>query len=684
MLRCEVFVICWLLALSTLARAEETAPPNTGRDATDAASDLPSDDQAEPPPDIDGDRIELFGREIQKDYPVALPVTDGVGVDRYGHEITIVTDEQIEDLNAQDLPSALRRTPGVVISRHNPIGSFGGGDGGAIFIRGQGAERPGASIQTLVDGAPRYVGVWTHPLMDTLSIDGIERLDIHKGAEPLRFGNMSFGAVNMIPKRQREEGFSGKVSVAGGSYATLIETAETGGKTGSFDYYLTQSFRRSNGHRSDADGEIQDYKARLGYQFGESWYASLLVDTTNNWADDPGPEGNPLLRDGRFATLDCLALAKLEHEHQYGRGSLRAYWNGGDIDWTGQYNPNPAGERIDTLTDYDNFGARMRESLNLWRGGEIQLGADFDWYGGKAHTRGGNPPAPGEFDRKTYRLFSPLFGVSQRLDLGRGWSVIPSAGFRFYGHSEYGDEWAPQVGLVLTRNASTFHAAYSRGVNYPGVYIEALNALSPFVNDPGELKPETVNHFEVGFVQEFGPRTQASLTLFLDDGENRLFLFEQPFVPPPFPDFRLYYENVADFQTRGIEATLTTRPLPNLSFFVGATFLDAKPDDLPYTPDFQASAGVNFRFLERFTLSVDGLYVDHYEQANPRTGDPPQSVGDFFLMNARLAYDLPLHGDRVEAELFVAGENLTDTNYEYKRDYPMPGINGMLGASVSF
>ena len=80
MVRCEVFAICWLLALLTVARAEETAPPSTEQDATDAAIDLPSDDQVTPRLSIDGDRIDLLGREIQQDYPVARPVTDGVGV----------------------------------------------------------------------------------------------------------------------------------------------------------------------------------------------------------------------------------------------------------------------------------------------------------------------------------------------------------------------------------------------------------------------------------------------------------------------------------------------------------------------------------------------------------------------------------------------------------------------------
>jgi len=94
-----------------------------------------------------------------------------------------------------------------------------------------------------------------------------------------------------------------------------------------------------------------------------------------------------------------------------------------------------------------------------------------------------------------FLLLSPTLAVSQSFDLGRGWSAVPSAGARFYGHSEYDDEWAPLAGLVFTRRGTTLHAAYSRGVNYPGVYVEALNAISPWTNDVSGLRPEKVDHF---------------------------------------------------------------------------------------------------------------------------------------------------------------------------------------------
>jgi iron complex outermembrane receptor protein len=83
---------------------------------------------------------------------VDSPIIEGNEVDRYAGQKTVVTESQISDLNAQDLGTAMRRTPGVNISRYNMIGSFGGGSGGAMFIRGQGSSRPGAEIKTLVDG----------------------------------------------------------------------------------------------------------------------------------------------------------------------------------------------------------------------------------------------------------------------------------------------------------------------------------------------------------------------------------------------------------------------------------------------------------------------------------------------------------------------------------------------------
>jgi outer membrane receptor for Fe3+-dicitrate len=253
---------------------------------------------------------------------VASPIIEGNQADRYGSEVTVVTEKQIDSLNAQDLPSALRRTPGVIISRHNAVGSFGGGEGGAIFLRGKGSSRPGSEILMTMDGIPKFVSIWSHPLMDVLSVDPVERIEVYKGAQPVLFGNNAFGVVNLITKRKQEEGFTTRFKGAYGSYNTWVEVAEHGGKKGPFDYYALQSYHRSQGHRANADGELQEYFARIGYEFGDHWDVSFLFNSTHNWADDPGSDDGSIPPDGTFKVRDYFSILKLSHSHEWGEGSI--------------------------------------------------------------------------------------------------------------------------------------------------------------------------------------------------------------------------------------------------------------------------------------------------------------------------------------------------------------------------
>lgn len=220
---------------------------------------------------------------------VDTPIIEGNSVNRQGSAVTSVSQQQIESLNAQDLQSALRETPGVVVSHHNPIGSFGGGEGGAIFIRGMGASRPGAEIMTAINGIPIYNGLWSHPLLDMLSVDIAQRIDVYKGAQPILYGNMAFGVVDLISKRRTEAGYSTSLETAYGSFNTWIETIDHDGKNGNWDYNVGQSYRVSDGNRANSEGELQNYFGQVGYTFNEHWDAHMLINRTASWANDPGP-----------------------------------------------------------------------------------------------------------------------------------------------------------------------------------------------------------------------------------------------------------------------------------------------------------------------------------------------------------------------------------------------------------
>jgi len=616
---------------------------------------------------------------------VATPIIEANRVEPHAGQVTSVTKQQIEDLNAQDLPSALRKTPGVVISRHNPVGSFGGAEGGAVFIRGHGSSRPGAEILMCVDGIPKFASVWTHPLMDMLSVDIADRIDVYKGPQPLLFGNMAYGAVNILPKRMEREGFATSIQGAFGSYNTWIEVFEHGGRHKELDYYLVQSFRTSDGHRDHADGQVQDYFGRIGYALSENWDVGLLFESSFGSVHDPGPDPDRVpaamqFRNGRFDTEDYFTVATVSHHYDAAEGWLKVYCDKGGMDWVNQYDTATKLNDVDTLTSFANYGFKTREALHLWEGGEVLMGCDLDVTSGKADFA--NPPAADRhFKRETWDVLSPYFGVSHRFEVADDIAVTPSAGLRPTLHDEFRDELAPQGSVIVNIKDTGFHVAYGRGVNFPGIFTKTLSDLfMPGDNKWEQLTAEVMDHVEIGVSQQFGKRVKLDCTAFYDEGDDRIV--QRP--PPPFPPI---WTNIGAFRTRGVEGAVTVTPTRDLAFFAGVTYLDADPGTLPYVPEWSASGGVTYRFLEHFRISFDTVYLDKQfvtSWGRSTTAVNTTEVGGYVLVNAKLTYDFELPAWKTRGQIFLAGENLTDTSYEQKYGYPMPGINGMVGFKFHF
>ncbi len=605
--------------------------------------------------------------EMQPLVVVATPVIEGNFVDSYGSSSTIITEDQLRNLNAQDLGTALRQTPGVNISRYNQVGSHGGAEGGAVFIRGMGSSRPGSEIKTFIDGVPMYMGIWNHPLLDLLSIDSASAIEVYKSPQPQNFGN-AFAAVNIQSKRQEFEGFDTGLHLAGGSYNTWVQKAEHGGKIGPTDYYVGQSFRTSDGHRTDSSGEMQNYFGRIGREAGDHWYWSVFGLHSRNHAWDPGEEGAPPEdRDGKYATEASMGYIRLEHDYEEFRGDVRVYYNRG----RGEQLSRPDGTP-DAIWKFRHYGIGVSEEAAPWLDGNVRVGLDLDFTEGES---GHEDPA---WEGKSRRITSPYFAISQFIGDDRSFYTVPSMGFRHYDHNRFPSESAPHAGLKLGYVNTEVHFGYSRGVIYPGLEVERLfDGLDESWRD---LHAETLDHYEVG-IRHSWQRARADLVFFRDEGRNRYVMAPSPPGPPQ------EFENVESYRTRGVESTIHYSPINDLSLFAGATFLRSDPDDLPYTPETTFSAGLNWRFLENYFLSLDAQRVSgmHVGPRARREGlSNNETVDSYYLLNGRLSYAFRLDFGRIEGEIFVAGENLTDERYEYRPNYPMPGINGMLGMDLRF
>ena len=159
--------------------------------------------------------------------------------------------------------------------------------------------------------------------------------------------------------------------------------------------------------------------------------------------------------------------------------------------------------------------------------------------------------------------------------------------------------------------------------------------------------------------------------MFRDDVSNAL-----RFVAPPPPPAS--FANTGDYRASGLEATGTAEPLHGLSLMAGLTWMSTRPAEIPYSPATTWIAGAVYA-RGRLRLSLDAQRVGETWVGNARYPAPLRPVDPFFLLNGRLGWRLG-EGAR-GAELFLAGENLTASRYEYRPGYPMPRTSVMGGVS---
>jgi len=646
--------------------------------------------------------------------PISNPMTP---IDTgYGTQYNVVTEERIKEQNTLDFQSALRDVPGVMFQSKNLMGSQ---TSHSLYIRGRGASHPSPDIAIQFDGVPRFGALFGQVLGDGIAVPTIGGIEVYKSPQPSQFGS-GYGLVNVLPKYLKEEGQEVVVDASGGSYGTFIESLSGGVKKGAYDAYASQSWASTDGHVEHSRAQQQSYYANLGYQLNRMWNVRLLANYVESQTLAPMPDVTPTATNGvtypmaeRFDTKTMFTTLTLNHRYEDVSGYLKAYWNDTDFDLlqeltNGQRYGSGSGG-LKSRQEISLSGLRAREDLELWSGGQILAGVDLDrtslkntqrTYSGQAVAviNGGRAERVWDFPDTTF--FSPYLALSQKFGRPEGFHITPSAGFRYYHHNEFQDVSAPQAGLTAGYGHTALHVNYAKGVNYPSpVVLMNFVLTSAPVSNPSqywsEIKPEVVDHYEIGLNHVWPEKASLGATAFYDKGKDRVQAYMFGPIPLQFND------PIGEYEIRGLELTGSATPIKNLEFTAGATWLEAKAkgnngierDRLPYTPSFQLQAGVNWRFLERYRLFMDLQHLqDVYSSTSARTGTfnfaeltDANKLGDSTVVNTRLSYrfDYPSLGLK-DSEVSLAVNNIFDQRYEYAKGYPMPGITVFAGFSLKF
>jgi len=490
---------------------------------------------------------------------------------------TVITGDQLAALNFPMLFETFRDVPGLQVSQYGRPGSLA-----QVFTRG--AERTGTLV--LVDGVPlNDPGGELH--LESLSSEGIDRVEVVRGPESAQFGAEAAGAViQLFTKRGSEENKipHGSASYERGDFQTGRWMANLAGGNGSrLDYSLNAAELHTVGAYQNDYFRDNTGTANLGYRFSDATQIRGVFHIYDAHDGTPGQVGygvddpipNEETRDQTVSLrLDDSRGSNYLQRFTFGYHRLSDRFND-DEDFGEQplaalirivpgpperiyfvrlLNPLapppsalPAG--IQYVSSDAFFGPS--DSLNITerktagyqgtlshRTGVFVFGYDYQNQSGDLSGVGASRNNHGFFGHVEQRL-------GARVNLSGGVRVEHSSAFGTIGSGRGGAN-IRLTGEHGALSSASFRLSGGRGVTEPSL-LENF-AQSPYFHGNPNLRPEETTSYEAGFVSEwFGRRIRTEVAAFRNSFHNLI-----AFVGDS-------WQNVQASWARGVETSAQAR-----------------------------------------------------------------------------------------------------------------------------
>ncbi|MBT0665515.1 TonB-dependent receptor [Geobacter pelophilus] len=176
---------------------------------------------------------------------------------KVAENVTVITAEEIERLNAHTLADVLQAVSGIQLDYLRTPGSFS-------YFNIQGALN--TTVLVLIDGVRQNDYQFNMAEPGAIPVQQIERIEIIKGAASTAWGPALGGVINIITKEPNPERVaSGMVSGSVGDRFTADSRAELNGTVDQFGYYLTAGNLRSDGLLPNNRVNFNNLYAKFSY-----------------------------------------------------------------------------------------------------------------------------------------------------------------------------------------------------------------------------------------------------------------------------------------------------------------------------------------------------------------------------------------------------------------------------------
>jgi vitamin B12 transporter len=608
-----------------------------------------------------------------------------VPLDAVGSSVTVIGPEQIEMRSPVFVHELLQTVPGADISRS-------GGLGANAQIRVRGAE----ANQTLVmiDGIEANdLSLGSEFDFAHLTVDGVERIEVLRGAQSSLWGSDALsGVVNIVTRRGegpwRVQGFG-----SGGSFGTAEGGGGISGGTDRYHLALHGRYFDSGGTNVALSGSERDaygnttLSLRAGYSPIEVLDFDIVLrhsDVTKEFDDTPFPAFVPADSDRGTQSDQTYGRAQASLSLFEGRWEHRL---GGAVTTTD--NDNFAGGVEDSSTQGKKYRVDYQTSVRFstpqFASAEHTLTFAWEREREEFTQRGapsffGDPNQDQEIDSTGY-VGEYLIGLWDQLYL--------SGAVRHDDNDDFGDATTYRAtgAWVSPTRATKVHVSWGTGAKNPTFTERFGFTPDTFFGNP-DVQPEESEGWEVGVEQPFlDEQLRLGVTYFDEQLDNEINGF---FFDPGIPPFGGFTAVNLDGRSErnGVEAYFETGIWQGLDASGAYTYTDATEPDAAgrqirevRRPKHVASFNVGYRFYgERarinFHLDYTGRQNDFDFSTFPAT---IVRLDDYALVDVAAGFRVTEY-----LEIFARIENLLDEEYQEVFGFATPGIAAYGGVRVTF
>lgn len=605
---------------------------------------------------------------LLKEETVTTPIRHEQPISQAPSNVYVITDEDIRHSGAVDLPTLLRRVPGLEVMQMT----------GADFnVSARGDNQVFANkLLVLVDGRSIYVDVQGSVFWKTIpvTLPEIKRIEVVKGPIEALYGFNAFdGVVNIITKSP-EEMKGTTLQVGGGEFGTLTSAAIHAGTQGKLGYRLSIGEDQTQQWDDRHALAFRAYKFNVQTEYALDEVSRLVVSgglVDANRFD--GPVTDRVGLNGTFT--DGYANIGYERRNVF----VRAWWR--EFDTAADFRTHPGLAGLFVLRDRDGrpIGAFVNNSYNVEAQHAVEVGGAHRVTYGVNYRH--NSLSSNIIDRygREDRLGVYLQGEWQ---LARPVRLV--TGIRYDLHTEISPTVSPRVSLLYTPIPDqTFRATLSVAYRPPTLletHFDTRAVLPGPVVTTGvpssNLNPEQIVSYEVGYQGWFlRHRLRLRADLFLNHISDLIAV-----RTPTATTAVNVNEGEADIYggEAGVEllATSWLTGFANYAYQeVGQTFTTRAQRGVPR---FKVNAGLRAEWANG--ISAEAL-LHHYGAAvypiDPTFATlapfgavvPDGRVGSYNLLNLRVAYRFW----REKVELAVSAFNSLNDKH---REHPLGEVIG--------